>query len=77
MYGFQTFQPTTNELLIRLSDDYNSWQESFWGRWKRRHLDKDVILAEGISPFPSIIYYIDLEELIPQGTKNTTCTGAP
>ncbi|KAI4158997.1 MAG: hypothetical protein LQ342_006970 [Letrouitia transgressa] len=27
--------------------DYNSWQESWWGRWLRRGLDKDTILAEG------------------------------
>ena len=39
-----------NGLLTRHSDDYNSWQESWWGRWKRRHLHKDVILAEGIPP---------------------------
>lgn len=43
------------ELLIRQSDDYNSWQESFWGRWKRRRLDKDVILAEGFIPLSRII----------------------
>ena len=36
-----------HELLILPLDDYNSWQESWWGRWRRRHLDKDVILAEG------------------------------
>lgn len=48
-----------NEMLItQLLDDYNSWQESWWGRWKRHHLNKDVILAEGISPFSRIIYYI-------------------
>ena len=32
-----------------LPDDYNSWQESWWGRWRRGHLHKDVVLAEGIS----------------------------
>ncbi len=35
------------QLLIDYIDDYNSWQENFLGRWKRRRLDKDVILAEG------------------------------
>ena len=35
------------DLLIDSVDDYNSWQENFWGRWKRKRLDKDVILAEG------------------------------
>lgn len=38
-----------NANCIVQSDDYNSWQESFWGRWKRRGLDKDIILAEGKS----------------------------
>lgn len=28
-------------------DDYNSWQESLIGHWKRRRLDKEIILAEG------------------------------
>lgn len=56
MYYFQTFQVTHTRLLIRQPDDYNSWQESWWGRWKRRHLNKDDILAEGISPLSRIIY---------------------
>ena len=46
---------TIDKLLIIPSDDYNSWQESFWGRWKRRNLPKDVILAEGISPSSMLI----------------------
>lgn len=75
--AFRLSSQPTNELLNRQSDDYNSWQESFWGRWKRRHLNKDIILAEGISPFSRIISYIDLEELIQQDIRNTTCTGAP
>lgn len=46
-----------NEILItHLLDDYNSWQDSWWGLWKRRHLNKDVILAEGIYPFCRILY---------------------
>lgn len=44
--------PNTTPLLIKYPDDYNSWQENFWGRWKRRYLDKNVILAEGIPPIP-------------------------
>ena len=39
-------ESAANQIL----DDYNSWKESFWGRWKRRSLDKNVILAEGTSP---------------------------
>ena len=41
-------------VLTNLTDDYNSWQESWWGRWRRSHLDKNVILAEGTrsQPFP-------------------------
>lgn len=56
---FRLSSSVVDELLIRQSDDYNSWQESFWGRWKRRHLNKDVILAEGIIPLSRIIQYID------------------
>ena len=36
-------------VLISHIDDYNSWQESWWGRRVRRKLDKNIILAEGIS----------------------------
>ena len=35
------------DLLTDCVDDYNSWQESFWGRWKRKRLPKNTILAEG------------------------------
>lgn len=31
--------------------DYNSWQESWWGRWRRSHLDKNVVLAEGYKEY--------------------------
>ncbi|KAL6712753.1 hypothetical protein ACLMJK_009691 [Lecanora helva] len=31
--------------------DYNSWQESWWGRWRRSHLDKDIVLAEGYKEY--------------------------
>lgn len=30
-----------------ISDDYNSWQESWRGRRLRKGMDKDTILAEG------------------------------
>ena len=51
MYMLINSKLAMHKLLIVNLDDYNSWQESFWGRWKQRHLDKDVILAEG-SHFP-------------------------
>ena len=62
--AFRLSISTMNQVLIRQSDDYNSWQESLLGRWKRRRLDKDVILAEGISLLPGIIYRIDLVEFL-------------
>ena len=67
------------QLLIRPLDDYNSWQESFWGRWKRRNLPKDVILAEGIFPLSMLISSLSGPKLTSpyQATKNTTCTVAP
>lgn len=43
-------------VLTNLIDDYNSWQESWWGRWRRSHLDKNVILAEGTRPQPSPLW---------------------
>jgi len=46
-------------MLILYLDDYNSWQESWWGRWRRHHLDKDVILAEGTN-FPLLFLSLSL-----------------
>ena len=38
---------SADHFILQNLDDYNSWQESWWGRWRRSHLDKNVILAEG------------------------------
>lgn len=39
-----------NRLLILFPVDYNSWVESDTGRKLADSLDKDVVLAEGMSP---------------------------
>lgn len=71
--------------LSKKSDDYNSWQESWWGRRLRRRLDKDTILAEGklprllTSPVLNSLPNPCSTDLTPllQATKNTTPTAGP
>lgn len=58
------FQLCPSASLILTIVDYNSWQESEKGLRLAASLDKNVVLAEGLTMFQSKIMYPDINQLV-------------